>query len=135
MDPEKAECAVKMFELICAYMGIRQEGLERPELIELAANWIKIGRAYSELRNEIFMQLIKQSRDLPYELQRQRIWELWLIAATVFEPEKVTVNEFHLANAFLGICGIDFRVHPSRYAGSQGISRNQRNCRTRLDDH
>ena len=78
-----------MHEYICIYMGFRPASLETEQLFETALRLIKTCAKHPDLKNELYMQLIKQSRNVPYEEYKDRIWELWLVAASVFDPSKV----------------------------------------------
>ena len=78
-----------MYEYICAYMGLRPAQMEPQQLIETAVDLVHLCAKYSELKNELYMQLIKQSRHVQLDEHKQRIWELWLIAGSLFDPAKV----------------------------------------------
>lgn len=89
LEPNLIEHAMAMYECICSYMGLREvsEGEDRIEAVQL----IRTAAKHSSLRNELYMQLIKQSRNVPEEY-RHNIWELWLIAAAVASPDKMYVG-------------------------------------------
>lgn len=92
MDSEKSAQAVEMFQLVQRYMGLTEEPLDPPKLIETAVQLIDISITCPELRTELYIQLIKQSKSPPNLEYRQRVWELWLIAAATFDPSKVHIS-------------------------------------------
>ena len=89
LDSNRTQDALKMHEYICTYMGFRPASLEAGQLVETASRLIKTCAKHPDLKNELYMQLIKQSRSVPLEEYRDRIWELWIVAASVFDPAKV----------------------------------------------
>lgn len=109
LDPLRTEDALHMFELICRYMGCREAELGKSEMTETAVELMRICAKHPELKNELYMQLLKQSRHVESEDSRIRVWELWLIAATIFDPSKVMMGCCPM-NALwaLGVCVFDF---------------------------
>lgn len=89
MSADKSEQAVKMFELVQTYMGVGEETLDRRQLVRIAVELIDISMTCSELRSELYIQLMKQSRNTPNDDYKRQVWELWLIAAATFDPSKV----------------------------------------------
>eukprot|EP00210_Caulerpa_lentillifera_P008895 g8487.t1 len=88
MSLERSAEAVQMFQLIQRYMGLTEESLDPPKLIETAVQLMDISIKCPELRTELYIQLIKQSNSAPNLEYKQRVWELWLIAAATFDPSK-----------------------------------------------
>lgn len=105
MDIEKSAQAVEMFQLVQRYMGLTEEPLDPPKLIETAVQLIDISITCAELRSELYIQLIKQSNSPPNLECRQRVWELWLIAAATFDPSKV-----HTSASFRAGFGVVSRI-------------------------
>ncbi|XP_076954154.1 kinesin-like protein KIN-14E [Bidens hawaiensis] len=84
--------AVKLFQIILKYMGIdssekgNQIGLE--ERIELVSKLYKQALKRSELRDEIFAQISKQTRNCPDRQYLIRAWELMYMCASCMPPSK-----------------------------------------------
>ncbi|KAK1410608.1 hypothetical protein QVD17_37145 [Tagetes erecta] len=84
--------AVKLFQTILKYMGIdssekgNQIGLE--ERIELVSKIYKQALKRSELRDEIFAQISKQTRNCPDRQHLIRAWELMYLCASCMPPSK-----------------------------------------------
>nr|XP_043631561.1 kinesin-like protein KIN-14E [Erigeron canadensis]XP_043631562.1 kinesin-like protein KIN-14E [Erigeron canadensis] len=84
--------AVKLFQTILKYMGIdssekgNQIGLE--ERIELVGKLYKQALKRSELRDEIFAQISKQTRNCPDRQHLIRAWELMYLCASCMPPSK-----------------------------------------------
>ncbi|KAI3798704.1 hypothetical protein L1987_33982 [Smallanthus sonchifolius] len=84
--------AVKLFQTILKYMGIdssekgNQFGLE--ERIELVSKLYKQALKRSELRDEIFAQISKQTRNCPDRQHLIRAWELMYLCASCMPPSK-----------------------------------------------
>ncbi|KAJ0703716.1 putative minus-end-directed kinesin ATPase [Helianthus annuus] len=84
--------AVKLFQTILKYMGIdssergNQIGLE--ERIELVSKLYKQALKRSELRDEIFAQISKQTRNCPDRQYLIRAWELMYMCASCMPPSK-----------------------------------------------
>ncbi|KVI08699.1 Band 4.1 domain-containing protein [Cynara cardunculus var. scolymus] len=84
--------AVKLFQTILKYMGIdssekgNQIGLE--ERIELVGKLYKQALKRSELRDELFAQISKQTRNCPDRQHLIRAWELMYLCASCMPPSK-----------------------------------------------
>ena len=104
MESDRVQDALKMFECICVYMGLRRLDAEHEHRPDTISTLVDLCGEYPELKDELHMQLLKQSRNL-HEVNLQcRIWELWLVVATMFAPSKVEasfperLNGMHLRN-------------------------------------
>ncbi|XP_076954168.1 kinesin-like protein KIN-14E [Bidens hawaiensis] len=84
--------AVKLFKTILKYMGIdssekgNQVGLE--ERIQLVSKLYKQALKRSELRDEIFAQISKQTRNCPDRQYLIRAWELMYMCASCMPPSE-----------------------------------------------
>ncbi|GJU09461.1 kinesin-like protein KIN-14E [Tanacetum coccineum] len=84
--------AVKLFQTILKYTGIdssekaNQIGIE--ERIELVGKLYKQALKRSELRDEIFAQISKQTRNCPDRQHLIRAWELMYLCASCMPPSK-----------------------------------------------
>ncbi|XP_071735356.1 kinesin-like protein KIN-14E isoform X1 [Rutidosis leptorrhynchoides] len=84
--------AVKLFQTILKYTGIdsydkaNQIGLE--ERIELVGKLYKQAWKRTELRDEIFAQISKQTRNCPDRQHLIRAWELMYLCASCMPPSK-----------------------------------------------
>lgn len=84
--------AVKLFQTILKYMGIdssekgNQVGLD--ERVELVGKIYKQALKRSELRDEIFAQISKQTRNCPDRQHLIRAWELMYLCASCMPPSK-----------------------------------------------
>lgn len=83
--------AVKMFEYILAYMHETDGSIEQSQQIELAINIVQSGNRKPELRDELYMQILKQSRGNLSSQCKLKIWELALIVSATLPPSKVTL--------------------------------------------
>ncbi|KAC9897492.1 hypothetical protein E3N88_45115 [Mikania micrantha] len=83
---------LKLFQIILKYMGIdstekgNQIGLE--ERIDLVSKIYKQALKRSELRDEIFAQISKQTRNCPERQHLIRAWELMYLCASCMPPSK-----------------------------------------------
>lgn len=89
MSGEHMSRAVKMFSGILKYMGETGERLEPPALIEIAQKLLHQGLKRPELKDELYMQLLKQTRGNPNETSRANAWELFHLVAATMPPSKV----------------------------------------------
>ncbi|XP_023767429.1 kinesin-like protein KIN-14E [Lactuca sativa] len=84
--------AVKLFQTILKYTGIdssekgNQIGIE--ERIELVGKLYKQALKRSELRDELFAQISKQTRNCPDRQHLIRAWELMYLCASCMPPSK-----------------------------------------------
>ncbi|KAK9164816.1 hypothetical protein Scep_000007 [Stephania cephalantha] len=84
--------AVKLFQLILKYMGVDSSDRETPltleERIELLGKLYKQTLNRSELRDELFAQISKQTRNCPDRRYLRRAWELMFLCASSMPPSK-----------------------------------------------
>lgn len=84
--------AVKLFQVILKYMGIdssdRVSPMSLDERIELVSKLYKHSLKRSELRDELFMQISKQTRNNPDRHSLIRAWELMYLCASCMPPCK-----------------------------------------------
>ncbi|XP_052196753.1 kinesin-like protein KIN-14E [Diospyros lotus] len=84
--------AVKLFQIILKYMGIDLSDRVTPtsleERIELAGKLYKQALKHTELRDELFVQISKQTRNNPERQYLIRAWELMYLCASCMPPSK-----------------------------------------------
>ncbi|XP_043709880.1 kinesin-like protein KIN-14I isoform X2 [Telopea speciosissima] len=84
--------AIKLFQIILKYMGIDSSDRTTPvsleEQIELVAKLYKHTLKRSELRDELFTQISKQTRNNPDWQSLIRAWELMYLCASSMPPSK-----------------------------------------------
>jgi hypothetical protein len=80
--------AVKMFASILQYMGVHGEVLSSVAALELCQKLLHQGLKRSELRDELFMQLVKQTRGNPNPSARAKAWQLFYLTASCMPPTK-----------------------------------------------
>ncbi|XP_042508441.1 kinesin-like protein KIN-14I isoform X2 [Macadamia integrifolia] len=84
--------AIKLFLIILKYMGIDSSDRVTPvsleERIELVAKLYKHTLKRSELRDELFTQISKQTRNNPDRQSLIRAWELMYLCASSMPPSK-----------------------------------------------
>ncbi|KAH6799336.1 kinesin-like calmodulin-binding protein [Perilla frutescens var. frutescens] len=84
--------AIKLFHVILKYMGIdssdRVSPMSLDERIELVSKLYKHSLKRSELRDELFMQVSKQTRNNPDRHSLIRAWELMYLCASCMPPCK-----------------------------------------------
>ncbi|KAF7134580.1 hypothetical protein RHSIM_Rhsim08G0024500 [Rhododendron simsii] len=79
--------AVKLFTLILKYMGVDSpDEVSLDERIELVGQLYKQGLKNSELRDELFAQILKQTRNNPDKQYSIRAWELMYLCASCMPP-------------------------------------------------
>jgi hypothetical protein len=77
-----------MFALLLQYTGVHGEALPQVAALELAQKLLHQALKRAELRDELYMQLVKQTRGCPAPAQRARAWQLTLLLASVAPPTK-----------------------------------------------
>lgn len=87
-NPENASRATKMFASILQYMGVRGEQLPALGQLEVAQKLLHQGLKRSELRDELYMQLVKQTRGTPAVPAKLRAWQLLYLTAACMPPTK-----------------------------------------------
>ncbi|KAL2247148.1 kinesin-like protein KIN-14I [Sesamum indicum] len=84
--------AVKLFQVILKYMGVDSSDRVTPisldESIELVSKLYKHALKRSELRDELFMQISKQTRNNPDRHSLIKAWELMYLCASCMPPSK-----------------------------------------------
>lgn len=90
MGSDQMSRAVKMFSGILKYMGETGETLTDVARFEIAQKLLHQGLKRPELKDELFMQLIKQTRGNPEVRSRSRAWELFTLVASTMPPSKVS---------------------------------------------
>ncbi|GFP91293.1 kinesin-like calmodulin-binding protein [Phtheirospermum japonicum] len=84
--------AVKLFQVILKYMGVDSSDRVTPssldERIELISKLYKHSLKRSELRDELFMQISKQTRNNPDRYSLIKAWELMYLCASCMPPSK-----------------------------------------------
>ena len=85
---ENASRAVKMFSSILQYMGVSGEMLSQVAGLELAQKLLHQGLKRSELRDELYLQLLKQTRGCPNPSAKGKAWQLFFITASCMPPTK-----------------------------------------------
>ncbi len=86
---EHVSRAVKMFAGILKYQGDTGEQIDAAQRIEIAQKLLHQGLKRPELKDELYMQLLKQTRGNPYAPSRQKAWELFHLVAASMPPSKV----------------------------------------------
>ncbi|PNW82236.1 hypothetical protein CHLRE_06g278125v5 [Chlamydomonas reinhardtii] len=84
--------AVKMFSGILKYMGETGEQLPAIQSLEIAQKLLHQGLKRPELKDELYMQLIKQTRGNPNIASRVKAWELFHLVASTMPPSKEFVT-------------------------------------------
>ncbi|KAL0286920.1 UNVERIFIED_CONTAM: Kinesin-like protein KIN-14I [Sesamum angustifolium] len=84
--------AVKLFQVILKYMGVDSSDRVTPisldESIELVSKLYKHALKRSELRDELFMQISKQTRNNPDRHSLIKAWELMYLCGSCMPPSK-----------------------------------------------
>ncbi|XP_023892613.2 kinesin-like protein KIN-14E isoform X2 [Quercus suber] len=84
--------ATKLFQIILKYMGVDSSDRVTPtnldERIELVGKLYKHTLKRSELRDELFVQISKQTRNTPDRQYLAKAWELMYLCASSMPPTK-----------------------------------------------
>ena len=82
--------AVKMFSGILKYTGEVTDGepISHAQRVEVAQKLLHSGMKRPELKDELYMQLLKQTRGNPSVEARQRAWELFHLVSSTMPPNK-----------------------------------------------
>ena len=78
-----------MFSGILKYQGDTGEQVDDAQRIEIAQKLLHQGLKRPELKDELYMQLPKQTRGNPSPQSRLKAWELFLLVAASMPPSKV----------------------------------------------
>jgi len=92
LQGELVSRAVKMFSGILKYQGDTGEQIDNAQRMEIAQKLLHQGLKRPELKDELFMQLLKQTRGNPSERSRVKAWELFLLVAASMPPSKDFVS-------------------------------------------
>lgn len=84
-----------MFSGILKYMGETGERVEDAQRIEIAQKLLHQGLKRPELKDELYMQLLKQTRGNPNLQSRIKAWELFHLVAATMPPSKVRHAHLH----------------------------------------
>lgn len=87
-NPDNQGRAVKMFASVLQYMGVHGEILGAMQALELAQKLLHQGLKRVELRDELYMQLVKQTRGNPNAAARTKAWQLFYLTAATMPPSK-----------------------------------------------
>lgn len=85
---ENTSKAVKMFSCILEYMGVHGEMLSQVAGLELAQKLLHQALKKTDLRDELFLQVLKQTRGCPNPSQRAKAWQLFFITASCMPATK-----------------------------------------------
>jgi hypothetical protein len=96
MSSEHMSRAVKMFSGILKYTGESGERVDDVVRTEIAQKLLHQGLKRLELKDELYMQLLKQTRGNPNEASRAKAWELFHLVAATMPPSKVCLLETQL---------------------------------------
>ncbi|KIY99686.1 hypothetical protein MNEG_8273, partial [Monoraphidium neglectum] len=90
LAPEHASRAVKMHAHIQRYCGDdgREGRLPQSMAVEVVQKLLHQGLKRPELRDELYMQLVRQTRGNPLPASRARAWELFTLVAASMPPSK-----------------------------------------------
>jgi hypothetical protein len=86
--------ALTCFQLILFYTGLGSTGKRGG--VTTVAKLVGIGMRNAELRDEIFLQLIQQTRENPLSDCLARTWELLAICASVLKPSAATAGDIKI---------------------------------------
>jgi hypothetical protein len=91
LPAEHASRAVKMHAHIQRYCGDdgREGRLPQAVAVEVVQKLLHQGLKRPELRDELYMQLVKQTRGNPLPHSRARAWEIFTLVAASMPPSKV----------------------------------------------
>lgn len=92
MNSDMISRSVKLFQLVLKYMGLdssdRPNHMDLDEQIELVGKIYKHTLKRAELRDELFVQLSKQTRNNPDRSSSIKAWELMYLCASSMPPSK-----------------------------------------------
>ncbi|XP_068648148.1 kinesin-like protein KIN-14I isoform X2 [Aristolochia californica] len=91
MNSDLMSRAVKLFQIILKYMGIDSQDrvtVTLEERMDLIGKIYKQTLKRSELRDELFVQISKQTRNNPERQSLVRAWELMYLCASSMPPSK-----------------------------------------------
>lgn len=79
---------MKMFIGVLKYMGEGADPITDHGRVEIAYKLLNQGLKRPELKDELYMQLLKQTRGNPDVSSRARAWELFFLVASTMPPSK-----------------------------------------------
>ncbi|WJX55992.1 Kinesin-like protein KIN-14I [Trifolium repens] len=88
LNGDLASRATKMFQMILKYIGVDSSSLSLEDRVELVSKLYKQSLKHSELRDELFVQLSKQTRNNPEREYLNKSWELMYLCASCMPPSK-----------------------------------------------
>eukprot|EP00803_Ostreobium_quekettii_P003470 evm.model.scf_1181.1 EVM.evm.TU.scf_1181.1 scf_1181:17945-25715(-) len=109
---ESTAHATEMFCAILKYMAIGVEHLPGDQQVEILEGLLHEGLTSTELRDELYMQLIRQTRRNPTVEGRRRVWELFSIVASTMPPSK----------EFVGLVSEHVHVHSTQRHEDAAVS-------------
>jgi Trp operon repressor len=115
---DNASRAMQMFGSILAYMGDSAEKLTDAQRVEMVQKLLHQGLKRPELKDELYMQLVKQTRGNSVSESRMRAWELMFLIASTMPPSKV--------GRALGRTGRDGAGRRERVGGQTGCGAGRR---------
>lgn len=90
LNPDNTNRAISMFSSILAYQGdSTTERLTDQQRVETVQKLLHQGLKRTEMRDELYMQLLKQTRGNIISESRFRAWELFHLVASTMPPGKV----------------------------------------------
>jgi hypothetical protein len=89
-----------MFAGILKYQGDSGEQIDDAQRIEIGQKLLHQGLKRPELKDELYMQLLKQTRCNPSPTSRIKAWELFHLVAASMPPSKVCLTIRRYTNAF-----------------------------------
>jgi len=78
-----------MFAGMLKYMGEAGDPAEPAVAVEIAQKLLHQGLKRPELKDELYMQLLKQTRGNPNVSSRIKAWELFQLTSATMPPSKV----------------------------------------------
>lgn len=92
MNSDLVSRSIKLFQMVLRYMGVdsleKTTQLDLEEQIELVGKIYKYALKRAELRDELFIQLSKQTRNNPDRNFLRKAWELMYLCASSMPPSK-----------------------------------------------
>ncbi|GMH43362.1 hypothetical protein BSKO_11284 [Bryopsis sp. KO-2023] len=92
INGEISSKAVKMFGNVLMYMGEGSDPVDPPQQTEVAVKLVHTCMKRPDLKDELYMQLLKQSRGNPDPKSRFKAWQLWLVISSALPPSKEYVG-------------------------------------------
>ncbi|XP_070072814.1 unconventional myosin-VIIa isoform X3 [Drosophila takahashii] len=90
-DPENVSLSCNMFRELCKYMRGEHNAERELQIIQYI---IGLGIGREELRDEIFIQCIRQSRNNPSMEWTDRVWLIMCLSIVAFQPSKLLFRYF-----------------------------------------